>query len=270
MRLKIMTWNIQGAASLVWNNQYKIKKDVVDKIICPKPKEDIEADIIVLTEYVIAQGIDYLLDKFKEKGYIWMQQSRTGENGILIAIKAELVNQTLLKDEIYKSNIIQSNIQDCNLLEITFPLKNNKNICILGCRLATGEKELKQNYDEERKAFDEILLKYVNNMKQQELCIICGDFNNARCLGNLNQKYNREDYKDKAQINYNLNYIKDTFDGLGYQMADCKEGNPIPTYKGYIPDDHIFVKGLSIENCDTVGTENLSAHDIIIAECDIK
>ena len=227
MRLKIMTWNIQGAASLVWNNQYKIKKDVVDKIICPKPKEDVEADIIVLTEYVIAQGIDYLLDKFKEKGYIWMQQSRTGENGILIAIKAELVNQTLLKDEIYKSNIIQSNIQDCNLLEITFPLKNNKNICILGCRLATGEKELKQNYDEERKAFDEILLKYLNN-------------------------------------------IKDTFDGLGYQMADCKEGNPIPTYKGYIPDDHIFVKGLSIENCDTVGAENLSAHDILIAECDIK
>lgn len=270
MRLKIMTWNIQGAASLVWNNQYKIKKDVVDKIICPKPKEDIEADIIVLTEYVIAQGIDYLLDKFQEKGYIWMQQSRTGENGILIAIKAELVNQTLLKDGIYKSNIIQSNIQDCNLLKIIFPLKNNKNICILGCRLVTGEKEWKQNYDEERKAFDEILLKYVNDMEQQELCIICGDFNNARCLGNLNQKYNREDYKDKAQINYNLNYIKDTFDGLGYQMADCKEGKPIPTYKGYIPDDHIFVKGLSIENCDTVEAENLSAHDILIAECDIK
>ena len=72
------------------------------------------------------------------------------------------------------------------------------------------------------------------------------------------------------KINYNLNYIKDTFDGLGYQMADCKEGKPIPTYKGYIPDDHIFVKGLSIENCDTVEAENLSAHDILIAECDIK
>lgn len=62
MKSKIMTWNIQGVASLVWNNQYKIRKDVVDKIICPKPKVDIEADIIVLTEYVIAQGIDYLFD----------------------------------------------------------------------------------------------------------------------------------------------------------------------------------------------------------------
>lgn len=62
MKSKIMTWNIQGVASLVWNNQYKIRKDVVDKIICPKSKVDIEADIIVLTEYVIAQEIDYLFD----------------------------------------------------------------------------------------------------------------------------------------------------------------------------------------------------------------
>lgn len=36
--------------------------------------------------------------------------------------------------------------------------------------------------------------------------------------------------------------------------------------------EYVIAYGIDylFDNCDTVGTENLSAHDIIIAECDIK
>ena len=53
---------------------------MVHKIICLKPKADIEADIIVLTEYVIAQRIDYLFDNFDTVG-----AENLSVHGILIA-----------------------------------------------------------------------------------------------------------------------------------------------------------------------------------------
>lgn len=60
MSLRIMTWNIKGESSLVWNNQYTISRDVVDKIIEQK------SDILVLTAFVVASGIDYLFEKLKK------------------------------------------------------------------------------------------------------------------------------------------------------------------------------------------------------------
>lgn len=50
MELKVMTWNIQGAAVLSWNKSYEIKKELVDKIF------DQKADVAVLTELVISKG----------------------------------------------------------------------------------------------------------------------------------------------------------------------------------------------------------------------
>ena len=45
-----MEWNIHGAASMGWNNDYSIKKFVVDRIIAEK------ADIAILVEFVILQN----------------------------------------------------------------------------------------------------------------------------------------------------------------------------------------------------------------------
>ena len=55
MELKVMTWNIQGAAVLSWNKSYEIKKELVDKIF------DQKADVAVLTELVISKGWEYLV-----------------------------------------------------------------------------------------------------------------------------------------------------------------------------------------------------------------
>lgn len=62
--MKIMTWNIKGEASLGWNNLYEIKRELVDKVIEQK------TDVIVLTAFVIAKGIDYLFESLQNEGYI--------------------------------------------------------------------------------------------------------------------------------------------------------------------------------------------------------
>lgn len=261
MNLRIMTWNIKGESSLVWNNQYVIRKEAVDKIIEQK------ADVIVLTAFVVAQGIDNLYDKFEKSGFVWFQYSRTGKNGILIAIKRDIINVRKLITQVYQSNIISSEIENCNILKIRFPLKSGENFCVLGCRLETGgEEELKKQYDSQRNSFYEVLMPYIRKINSDDYCIICGDFNNARCLGDLNKKYDSRNYNGKAQINYNLNIIKDEFDSLGFVMADCNNGAPIPTHKKYIPDDHIFIKGFCVTKCEPVSVGELSDHDILIAD----
>lgn len=263
MSLRVMTWNIKGESSLVWNNQYTISCDVVDKIIAQK------SDVIVLTAFVVASGIDYLLERLKRMGFIWFQQSRTGKNGILIAIKRELINDSKLIEQVYQENIISSAIDGCNILKIRFPLNDGKNICVIGCRLETGgQKDLKEQYDSERRSFDGILMPHCQKIDSDDYCIICGDFNNGQCLGDLKKKYDSRNYYGKAQINYNLNLIKDKFSNLGFAMADNINGESIQTYKSYFPNDHIFTKRFHIKKCEVVGVGQLSDHDILIAECD--
>lgn len=102
--------------------------------------------------------------------------------------------------------------------------------------------------------------------------IVCGDFNNAQCHGNLNQKFNRKDYEGCAQINYNLNIIKDEFNQRGFIMADCtKSGKEIQTW-GNIPEDHIFIRGrgFSVSECKAVKVDRLLDHDILFAKCNLE
>ncbi len=101
-KINIIEWNIHGAASLPWYNKYVIEKWVVDKILDESP------DCIVLTEFVIAKGWDYLQLKLEENKYIWFVTSSTSGNGILIAIKE---NKNLDYTEIckYQSGFILNN-----------------------------------------------------------------------------------------------------------------------------------------------------------------
>lgn len=265
MELKIMTWNVKGESSLAWNNQYKIESKVVDKIL------NQEAAVIVLTAFVIAEGLDYLFKTLHEKDYIWFQQSRTGKNGILIAVKRELINEEELIKQVYEFNVIVSEVEGCNILRILFPMRNKKKLCVLGCRMETGgEESLLKQYDSERECFDNVLIPFIDKMHQEDYFIVCGDFNNARCLGKLTKRFDSKNYYGKAQINYNLNIIKDKFDDLGFAMADCNNGDGIPTHNSFFPDDHIFVKGFSVSRCVSVGAEGLSDHDILIANCSFE
>lgn len=272
MELKVITWNIQGAAALSWNRPYEIKKNIVDKIFEQK------ADIAVLTEFVISKGWDYFQEQLEKKGYIWFMTNTTGKNGILIFINKDLVYEKNLVQSLYQENAISSNTDGCNILRITLPMSQNKTLpmpqnktlTIMGVRMETGisKASLKAQYDAEREALDNILLPKIEPQKSNNMYIVCGDFNNAQCRGKLTENFNADNYRGKAQIGYNLNIIKDTFDNLGFEMADIgKTNHGIPTWKGYIPNDHIFVHGFkSVKECDRKPVSNLSDHDIIWAK----
>ena len=274
MKLKVMTWNIHGAAALPWNKPYEIEKNIVNKIFEQK------AAIAVLTEFVIPKGWDCFQKKLEEEGYIWFMTNTTGKNGILIFIKKDLVDEKNLVKSLYQENAISSNTDGCNILRITLPMRQNKTLpmpqnktlTIMGVRMETGisKASLKEQYDAEREALDNILLPKIEPPKPNNMYIVCGDFNNAQCWGYLTENFNADNYKGKAQIGYNLNIIKDTFVNLGFEMADIGESNHgIPTYptrNAYIPNDHIFVRGFEVEECKSETGSGLSDHHIIWAE----
>ena len=269
MQYKILTWNVKGESSFGWNNPYIIRSRLVDKFIEQK------ADIVVLTAFVISKGIDYLFERLQNEGYIWFTSTRSGKNGILIAVKREILKDDKeLVNKLYEENTISSSIEECNILQVSLPLKCGKFIDITGCRMETGgSRSLREQYDHERKILDEILLPSIKERKS-DIQVVCGDFNNARCHGKLNKSYCNKDYikdnQELAQINYNLNIIKDSFDSEVFVMADIRnDGSAIPTHKGSFPDDHIFVRGDTckkyIELSNVLPSDGLSDHDIVIA-----
>lgn len=260
--MRIMTWNIKGEASLAWNKQYKIESKLVDKIIEQK------ADIFVLTAFVIAKGLDYLFERLENEGYIWIQQNRTGKNGILIGIRKALVDSKGLVQNVYDKNAISSNNEGCNILKIEVSLQCGGNLFIIGCRMETGGAQtLQDQYNAERDCFVNILMPMIQPLRQESMYIVSGDFNNARCLGNLHEKFKQQDYAGKAQCNYNLNIIKDTFDSIGFTMVDVDEkGQAIATHKKSFPLDHIFIKNFKVEKYGITPVDELSDHDILWAE----
>lgn len=262
--LKIMTWNIRGSASCSWSN-YQIKKDVVDKIVGQK------ADIAILTEFVLAKGIEYLFAQLKAYNYIWFQTCESGENGIFICVQKEIIKGTWFdKKATYSLN------EGLNLFKIRLELKNGKYLSVLGCRMKTSgykKDELEKQYNDEAEIFYEKLLPEIIKLKsykyKDDIIVVGGDFNNAQCRGALDTKFDEMDYKKLAQHNYNLNIIKDEFENLGYIMADIADDkkSSIPTLRhmGHkIPDDHIFLRGAVSNNCEVLDCQGLSDHDALL------
>lgn len=277
--MKIMTWNIKGEASLGWNNLYEIKRELVDKVIEQK------ADVIVLTAFVIAKGIDYLFESLQNEGYIWFQQSRSGKNGILIALKRELIKDKELIDRVYNKDIISSVVDGCNILRVIVPLVCGKNLCVIGCRMETGGRgSLEEQYNLEKEHFENILIPTIQSIEHNYLHILCGDFNNAKYYGELEktfeevkEKYKKQEWNNAknryegpslpvAQYNYNLHIIKDLLKKNGLEL--CEKENDW-TYKHLIHNDHIFVKGLTYVSSGII-ENNLSDHNILWSEVKLE
>ena len=282
--LKIMTWNIKGEASLEWNNRYEIKSKLVDKII------EQQADVIVLTAFVIAKGVEYLFDRLQNEEYIWFQQSCSGKNGVFIAIRKILVNDKEFINYVYNTNLISSHTKGCNILVVTLPLKCKKKISIVGCRMETGHKEdLREQYDFQKECFDELLIPEINKAQDSDVCILCGDFNNAKHYGELGKsfeevktQYMKREWNETkrqyegpflpvAQYNYNLHRIKDSLSIIGFQLCENKNDWTFQDkYENKIHEDHIFVKGLTYKSSDIIKEKNLSDHNILWAEVKLE
>lgn len=263
--LNIMTWNIRRSASLGWDSSYTLSPKLIEEIFRT------DADVMVLTEFVAAPGLDDLLGALRQKGYLWLSANASGKNGILMAVRRELVNAQQLKQNIYSSSALFSTLNGCNLLRAELPLQSGALLTVLGCRMETGAAQnLTAQYNEQRRCFDRILLPAVLPARTHRLFIVCGDFNNARCLASLQRPFDPNDYLGRAQCNYNLNLIKDAFYARGFHMADQTDaGQPIATHtKGTMafPLDHIFVRGLTPVHCG-VRPSACSDHAILWAKC---
>lgn len=259
--MKITTWNIAAKAALGWNGDYSISENVASKIC--------NSDIVVLTEFVATFGLDGLLNKLKENGFLWFYVSEAAENGIFIAVRKETREYSLdlakLQRNVYKDRAatIHSVSDGANILKVNIPLKSDEDITVIGFRMKTGG-DIALQYEESRYVFDSKLLPLISEGPNNS-CIVAGDFNNARCLASLNKAFDERDYLGFAQKKYNLNYIKDALTERGFTMTDNDDGKPIPTC-GIFPLDHIFVRGYEVnEIAKTEIAGALSDHEMISA-----
>ena len=179
--MKIYEWNIGMAAAIPSNNHFLLKKWVIDEVIREEP------DCIVLTEFVIAKGIDYYLDQLEEKGYHWFISNSTKENGILIALKKESFsfdntfdyskdsvlkgNQVLKSNQVLKGNqvLFGTNIPDFYEIRVTY---HNIPLSIIGVRIKVSLRNNEILYKQNQ--FD-ALDSYLSKLTHDVICI--GDFN---------------------------------------------------------------------------------------------
>lgn len=315
MTLEVKVLNIQG---LKWkdeqNKDEQNVEGILQKLIC-EPKGD--PDLIVLTEVNDKQCED-IKEKEKEK-YCWIESDKWKESNnwkksnkiapdhyhIVVGVKDVVVDKESIEA------IVDKSTKSLDLLQVRFKAQAKEQFfTVIGCRFTTGDKKCWEQYNSEGLAFFTTLLPFIQksiDAHPTDIFILAGDFNNAQCYGDLNKRYNKEDYfnckkqKDCYQINYNLNLIKDWLEPYGFQMADIGEEqkrNDITTYgkkttldkKKYdqkiksktfeckkadydYPDDHIFVRGLNSQetSCDiTPIPANLSDHAILWAEFDLS
>lgn len=165
--MKIYQWNIGMAAAIPSSHSCVLQKWVIDELINEKP------DCIVLTEFVIAKGIDYYLDQLEIKGYHWFISSSTKANGILIALNKEsfLFDNTF---NYHTESVITGNqvltgtdIPDFYEIRVTY---NNKPLSIIGVRIKTSFSNNKTHKQNQFKALD----MYLATLTHDVICI--GDF----------------------------------------------------------------------------------------------
>lgn len=168
-KFTILEWNIRGAASFPWLNKYEIKTWIVDKVLDELP------DCIVLTEFVIAKGWDYLQSKLEQKKYIWFVTSSTGGNGVLIAVRRNKgLDYTDIRE--YKPDSVLNNevllgkdVPDYLEIRVKY---DNKLFSLIGVRIRKDIHGTNPNYTRNQFA---LLDDYLSSLKHNVICV--GDFN---------------------------------------------------------------------------------------------
>lgn len=164
--MNIYEWNIRMAATFPCNNGYAIQTWVVDEILKDEP------DCIVLTEFVVSKGWDYLQRELEEKNYNWFISSVTGQNGILIALKRngmyDFSDAFSYKNKAINSSEVLSEkhavIYHPNFYEIRIKM-NKEIVSIIGVRIRNAQKGA------QFRALDD----YLSTLKHKVICV--GDFN---------------------------------------------------------------------------------------------
>jgi len=248
-KIHAVEWNIHGAASMGWNNNYEIKKNFVDELMVKK------YHIIILVEFIISKGWDYFQEKLNENRYAWFMTYTSSQNGILLAVS---------KDEfdIEHAQVVRdmdtAQPEKPDFLQVTVK-HNNEPFTIIGTRIRVGDKNNNLNMDfQSRKNQFDGLKDHLTNINNTTL--IMGDFNNGSIFNEYNKQYiysncARQYYNFQmlwrdveGKINWNFN-TPDKGGTYGNKFSIVtEEKHTKKTY--YTKEDHIISKGLDITDCD--------------------
>jgi exonuclease III len=253
--LIIMEWNINQRANYAENKN--IPSVVINKI------KDINADIIVLTEFFKVENYKDFISDLEEEDYtVFLDPRKAGKNKnqILIAIsnKIDISNGGQLK---WLPNDI--NGTNPNFLQVEAKY-NNQPLIIIGTRIrwhgSSNGKLTKQTFKKRKKEFEYLInhLKKLKETKSKNIMIL-GDFNNARIIGDENILYDEttidELYKNVLQRSYNYHCLKREFHEIGFNTHTPKSGTSIGNFKidHLIVSNHINLLRIDYDpNYDTV------------------
>lgn len=157
------------AATSPSNNGYVLLPWVIDEIIKDNP------DCIILTEFVVAKGLDYYIDKLESNGYHWFISSVTKSNGILIALKSSSFDFDDTFDYFQDTVKNGSDVLVGNDIPAFYEIKvtwNGNPLSIIGVRIKVDITSTNTNY---KKNQFQALDNYISQQKHNVLCI--GDFN---------------------------------------------------------------------------------------------
>lgn len=171
--LNISMWNIHGAAS--WDNDYCLQPGIVDKFFSSDP------DILILTEFVLGEGFDYLFQSLRTHGYLPFHYTRSLSNGILIAAKKNKIAdfQNFKKKAYHDEEILttqmmaDNNLDQPDFLQVKIPFREIGDVFIVGTRIRPISKNSKAEQIK-------VLASHLENLKQSknaDKIIVAGDFN---------------------------------------------------------------------------------------------
>lgn len=210
--LKAMVWNIHGAASTGWNNNYTIKKFVVDKIT------SINASIIIINEFVIASGWDYFQDRLINNDYLFFLTHTSTNNGVLIAVKKYISGLNFNNQELYGAEIVSTYMNTTindkpNFLQVKLSV-NNKELYIIGIRIKVLiEKDATETQKQYYKNQQLRALKdHLDSISSDAMILCGGDFNTWR-----------NPISNMLSSNYNVSTPK-------YQMAIWQDYSTLNTW----------------------------------------
>jgi|LSQX01.3.fsa_nt_gb exonuclease III len=228
--LRIIEWNINGRSGYM---QYTIPKFIIDEIMIHNP----EADIVVLTEFVMASGWDYIREVLEKKYHLFTSPYISGQNGVLIAIRKN--KEGLEADSaIVSSDLNTAQIEKPNYLQVSV-LFNNKPITIIGTRIRVETSN--DTTEEQKKSFKYEQFKALDNhlSSMHDKYVICtGDFNaywkNSKgCIW-------------KELSNYTLPKASKTFELFTAWDPNKRQFSYVLPDKSLCTFDHILARGIKV------------------------
>lgn len=193
-----MEWNIRGAGGSQYTTPHFVPEYVYKK----------QADIVVLTEFVISPTFDYLVSLLRKKYFVFISPYVVGYNQVLIGLDMHKFPKSSITD-IQSYNVIDRQIPE--LLDVTVS-ENGKMLHIVGVRV----KKL-ANKEKEQLNFLDML--FYNKDYDNLLCV--GDFN--RVAGNtkfVNSK--AKVYSPRTYNNENWSFVHNNGDVVGIDLVVAK------------------------------------------------